>query len=159
MTIKLETYDQLKQCCSKYVARTGYDGDPEDLLQEAALIIMQGHRGIKEEGDKYYAAQMAAERISRGMIEKVESTGHEVDFLAGDSPTGRRNRSSDFTEEVDNQDWIETKLDKEQQAIVHCLLEGWTHGDVAHEMAVDRSTATRKIQKIQEIAKGTYDVN
>ena len=159
MTISTQSYEQLQQCAQSWITLNGDRFEADELANEGALIILEGYSGVKEDGDKKFAIQKAAERLSRGLPELDDATGFEMDQVTGTSPSGVRNTDQDFIEQVEVDDWIETKLDKEQQAIVHCLLEGWTHGDIAHEMEVDRSTVTRKLKKIQYIAGADFDVN
>ena len=158
MTITNETLDGLVRSAKLWISRHGAQHELNELVNEGVLILLEGYAGC-EDGKLYFVIQNAVERLSRGLPELKNATGFEMDQVSGTSPSGVRNTDQDFVEQVEVDDWIETKLDKEQQAIVHCLIEGWTHGDIAHEMEVDRSTVTRKIQKIQEIAGADFNVN
>ena len=159
MTISNEKIEHLERAAKKWISRHGNQHELGDLLNESVLVILENYAGCTAEGRSDFTVQYAVERLSRGLPELKNATGFEMDQVSGTSPSGVRNTDEDFVEQVEVDDWIEVELDLEQQAIVHCLIEGWTHGDIAHEMEVDRSTVTRKIQKIQEIAKETYDVN
>ena len=114
----------------------------DDLVNETVLVLLEGYRGNKAEGETKFAVSHAAERLSR--VECQEMTGH--DFTADVSQL-----------EVD--DWVEAKLDPDQQYIVKHLLEGYTHADIAAKVGLARQTITDRVAAIQEIVKEDFDVN
>jgi len=129
----------------------------DDLINETVLVYLEGYRGNKTEGDTKYAVSHAAERLSR--VECQEMTGHDFTSDEGSTPSGRRNTEDDFVSQLEVDDWVEAKLDPDQQFIVKHLLEGYTHDDIAAKVGLDRSSITRRVAAIQEIAKEDFDVN
>lgn len=129
----------------------------DDLINETVLVYLEGYRGNKTDGDTKYAVSHAAERLSR--VECKEMTGHDFTADEGSAPSGRRNTEDDYVSQLEVDDWLETKLDDDQQFIVRHLLQGHTHEEIAAKVGLDRSTITRRVAAIQEIVKEDFDVN
>ena len=129
----------------------------DDLINETVLVYLEGYRGNKTDGDTKYAVSHAAERLSR--VECKEMTGHDFTADEGSAPSGRRNTEDDYVSQLEVDDWVETKLDDDQQFIVRHLLQGYTQEDIAAKVGLSQPTIHRAIKAIQEIVKGDFDVN
>ena len=128
-----------------------------DLVNETVAVLLEGYAGQKVDGDSTYSVKHAAYRL--GQNECCEMTGHDFTADEGSAPSGRRNTEDDYVSQLEVDDWVETKLDDDQQFIVKHLLQGYTHGDIAAKVGLDRSTITRQVAAIQDIVKGDFDVN
>jgi hypothetical protein len=128
-----------------------------DLINETVIVLLEGYRGNKIDGDTKFAVLHAAERLSR--VECQEMTGH--DFLAeeGSSPSGRRNTEDDFVQAIEIREWIDTTLDGEQATIVKLLMRGHSQEDVANCFSITQQAISDKLKAIQELAKEDFDVN
>jgi len=129
----------------------------DDLVNETVLVYLEGYGGNKAEGETKFAVSHAAERLSR--VECQEMTGHDFTADEGSAPSGRRNTEDDYVSQIEVDDWIETKLDGDQQYIVKHLMEGYTHEDIAAKVGLARRTITDRVAVIQEIVKEEFDVN
>lgn len=128
-----------------------------DLVNETVVVLLEGYAGQKVDGDATYSVRHAAYRL--GQNECQEMTGHDFTADEGSTPSGRRNTEDDYVSQLEVDDWVEAKLDPDQQFIVKHLLEGYTHDDIAAKVGLDRSSITRRVAAIQEIAKEDFDVN
>ncbi len=128
-----------------------------DLLNETVLVLLEGYRGNKIEGDTKFAVMHAAERLSR--VECQEITGHDWASEEGSSPSGRRNTEDDFVQQAEVNDWLNTKLSGEQATIVKLLLRGETQAEVASYLGITQQAISLKMKEIQELAKEDFDVN
>ena len=129
----------------------------DDLINETVLVYLEGYRGNKTDGETKYAVSHAAERLSR--VECKEMTGHDFTADEGSAPSGRRNTEDDYVSQLEVDDWVETKLDDDQQFIVRHLLQGYTQEDIAAKVGLSQPTIHRAIKVIQEIVRGDFDVN
>ena len=129
----------------------------DDLINETVLVYLEGYRGNKTDGDTKYAVSHAAERLSR--VECKEMTGHDFTADEGSTPSGRRNTEDDYVSQLEVDDWVETKLDDDQQFIVKHLLQGYTHSEIGGKIGLARQTITDRVAAIQEIVKEDFDVN
>ncbi len=128
-----------------------------DLVNEAVLVLLEGHRGNKIEGETMYAVYHAAERLRRLGIN--EMTGHDFSAEEGSVPSGRRNTEDDFVQQMEVDDWRATNLNGYQNDIVSMLLSGHSQNDIARRLGVSQTTVHRRIEEIQEIARESFDVN
>ena len=157
--------DQTKLNQINQVAKLFLSDNPEqlrhysldDLTNETVLVYLEGYGGNKTDGDTKYAVSHAAERLSR--VNCQEMTCHDFTADEGASPSGRRNTEDDYVSQLEVDDWVETKLDPDQQFIVQHLLEGYTHDDIAAKVGLARRTITDRVAAIQEIVKEDFDVN
>jgi hypothetical protein len=131
--------------------------DVTDLTNETVLVLLEGYRGNKIEGDTKFAVMHAAERLSR--VECQEMTGHDFVSNEGSSPSGRRNTEDDFVQQAEVNDWLNTKLNGEQATIVKLLIRGETQAEIAGYLGVSSSSISVKLKEIQELAKEDFDVN
>jgi len=129
----------------------------DDLVNETVLVYLEGYGGNKAEGETKFAVSHAAERLSR--VECQEMTGHDFTADEGSVPSGRRNTDDDYVSQLEVDDWIETKLDEDQQYIVKHLMQGCTHADIAAKVGLARRTITDRVAVIQQMVKEDYDVN
>ena len=129
----------------------------EDLVNETVCVLLEGYAGQKIEGDAKFSVRNAAYRL--GQVECQEMTGHDFTADEGAAPSGRRNTEDDYVSQLEVDDWVETKLDPDQQFIVKHLLAGYTQEDIAAKVGVSQPTVHRLIAAIQEIAKEDFDVN
>ena len=162
---RLKMLDQNKLDRIEQVAQMFLSANPEqlrhysidDLVNETVLVYLEGYRGNKIDGETKYAVSHAAERLSR--VECQEMTGHDFTADEGSFPSGRRNTEDDFVNQMEIDDWIEDKLDPDQQFIVRRLLAGYTHAEIGAEVGLARQTITDRVAAIQEIVKEDFDVN
>jgi hypothetical protein len=129
----------------------------DDLINETVLVYLEGYGGNKTDGDTKYAVSHAAERLSRVKCE--EMTGHDFTADEGSAPSGRRNTEDDYVSQLEVDDWVETKLDDDQQFIVRHLLQGYSQVDIASKVGVSQQAISLRVAAIQEIVKGGFDVN
>ncbi len=130
----------------------------DDLTQETHLVLLEGYGGAKVEGKLYFAVQMAATRL--GFSNACgEDTGHDFSIDEGATPSGRRNTDDDYVSQLEVDDWVEAKLDRDQQFIVKHLVEGYTQADIASKVGVSQQAISLRVAAIQEIAKEDFNVN
>ncbi len=129
----------------------------DDLTNETVLVYLEGYGGNKIDGETKYAVSHAAERLSR--VNCQEMTGHDFTADEGAFPSGRRNTDDDYVNQMEIDDWVETKLDPDQRFIVEHLMQGYTHADIAAKVGLARQTITDRVAAIQEIVKEDFDVN
>ncbi len=129
----------------------------DDLVNETVLVLLEGYGGNKAEGETKYAVSHAAERLSR--VECQEMTGHDFTADEGSAPSGRRNTEDDYVSQLEVDDWVEAKLDPDQQFIVKHLLEGYTQEDIAAKVGLSQQAVSLRVAAIQEIVKEDFDVN
>ena len=128
-----------------------------DLVNETVCLLLEGYAGQKIDGNAMFSVKNAAYRL--GQVECQEMTGHDFTADEGATPSGRRNTDDDYVSQMEIDDWVETKLDPDQQFIVEHLLQGYTHDDIAAKVGLARRTITDRVAAIQEIAKEDFDVN
>ena len=157
--------DDRKQNSIEQVAKMFLGDNPEqsrhysleDLVNETVLVLLEGYRGNKLEGDTKFAVYAAAERLSR--VECQEMTGHDFISDEGSSPSGRRNTEDDYVSQLEVDDWMDSKLDDTQHFIVKSLLEGRTQFEIGQSLRIAQQTVSDRIAEIQELVKEDFDVN
>ena len=157
--------DDRKQNSIEQVAKMFLGDNPEqsrhysleDLVNETVLVLLEGYRGNKLEGDTKFAVYAAAERLSR--VECQEMTGHDFISDEGSSPSGRRNTEDDYVSQLEVDDWMDSKLDDTQHFIVKRLLEGRTQFEIGQSLRIAQQTVSDRIAEIQELVKEDFDVN
>ena len=128
-----------------------------DLVNETVAVLLEGYAGQKVDGDSTYSVKHAAYRL--GQNECHEMTGHDFTSDEGSAPSGRRNTEDDYVSQLEVDDWVETKLDDDQQFIVRHRLQGYTQEDIAAKVGLSQPTIHRAIKVIQEIVRGDFDAN
>ena len=128
-----------------------------DLINETVAVLLEGYAGQKVDGDATYSVKHAAYRL--GQNECQELTGHDFTADEGSTPSGRRNTDDDYVSQLEVDDWVEAKLDQDQQFIVKHLVEGYTHEEIAAKVGLARRTITDRVAAIQEIVKEDFNVN
>lgn len=163
MSLTTEHLVDIRAAVARYIATNRSVGDvsrewKEDLFQESVLVLLEGYGGVKIAGSKYFAVQMAAKRLGYSSA-AVEST--DYDFSA-DNPLDsiRGNTGQNHEQEVEIQDWMDTKLTGYQRSIVDGLLAGESQERIAESLGVSQSTIAIRIKEIRvEAQKAGYNVN
>ncbi len=128
-----------------------------DLVNETVCLLLEGYAGQKIDGNAMFSVKNAAYRL--GQVECQEMTGHDFTADEGATPSGRRNTDDDYASQLEVDDWVEAKLDLDQQFIVKHLLEGYTQEDIAAKVGLSQQAVSLRVAAIQEIAKEDFDVN
>ncbi len=125
----------------------------EDLRQETVVVVLEG-----KAVDYYFAVQKAARNIGY-KNECDEFTGHKFSVDEGSAPSGRRNTEDDYVEQLEIDDWVDSRLSDDQKFIAQQLTKGFTQSEIALEVGVSQQAISLAIKSIRKIVEADFDVN
>ena len=162
MSLDLETVKEVEKLVKRYLVNNRSVVDPtpeweEDLLQETILVLLEGYGGVKVEGNKYFAVQMAATRL--GYQSACQET---TDFNFSDESAGvpRVSPSPDPEADVDLKDWMVVNLEIDELLAASMKMQNYTQHDIAETLGVSQQKVSEIIKNVRiKALKGGLYVN
>ncbi len=162
MSLDANTLSEVERLVTRYLVtnRAVTDQNPEwkdDLLQETVLVLLEGYGGVKIDGNKYFAVQMAATRLGY-KSSCVEET--DFDFTDEEAGTPRVSATPDSIAEIDLDDWMAVHLTLEEMVIAKMLVQEFTQTEIADALGVTQQKVSLLLKIVRlKIMKGGFNVN
>jgi len=162
MSLNAETVKEVEKLVTRYLVnnKSVADQSPEwkeDLLQETILVLLQGYRGVKVDGNKYFAVQTAATRLG---YQSACSEATDFDFSDEGVGVPRVSPSPDPEADVDLKDWMVVNLDMDELLAASMKMQNYTQGDIAETLGVSQQRVSEIIKNVRiKALKGGLYVN